>query len=44
MGEEKSGRRQEIAMPTNKQIIQGAYQAFGEGDVPKVLALMDEKI
>jgi hypothetical protein len=31
-------------MPTNKQIIQGAYQAFAEGDVPKVLALMDDKI
>src|ERR1700722_17439413 len=34
----------ENAMPTNKQIIQGAYQAFAEGDVPKVLALMDDKI
>ena len=31
-------------MPTNKQIIQGAYQAFAEGDVPKVLAVMDDKI
>ena len=31
-------------MSTNKQIIQGAYQAFAEGDVPKVLALMDDKI
>ena len=31
-------------MPTNKQIIQGAYKAFAEGDVPKVLALMDDKI
>ena len=31
-------------MPTNKQIIQGAYQAFAEGDVAKVLALMDDKI
>ena len=31
-------------MPTNKQIIQGAYQAFGEGDIPKVLAVMDDKI
>jgi hypothetical protein len=29
---------------TNKQIIQGAYQAFSEGDVPKVLAAMDDKI
>ena len=27
-------------MPTNK----GAYRAFAEGDVPKVLALMDDKI
>jgi hypothetical protein len=26
-------------MPTNKQIIQGAYQAFAEGDLPKVLAV-----
>jgi uncharacterized protein len=31
-------------MPTNKQVIQGAYQAFAEGDVPRVLALMDDKI
>ena len=31
-------------MPTNKQIIQGAYQAFAEGDVPKVVAVMDDKI
>jgi len=31
-------------MPTNKQIVQGAYQAFAEGDVPQVLALMDDKI
>ncbi len=31
-------------MPTNKQIIQGAYQAFAAGDVPEVLALMDDKI
>ena len=31
-------------MATNKQIIQGAYQAFAEGDVPKALALMDDKI
>ena len=31
-------------MATNKQIIQGAYQAFAEGDVPKVLAVMDDKI
>ena len=31
-------------MSTNKQIIQGAYQAFAEGDVPRVLALMDDKI
>jgi uncharacterized protein len=36
--------RLEIAMPTNKQIIQGAYQAFAQGDVPRVLALMDDKI
>jgi hypothetical protein len=33
-----------MAMPTNKQIIQGAYQTFAEGNVPKVLALMDDKI
>jgi ketosteroid isomerase-like protein len=31
-------------MPTNKQIIQGAYEAFAEADVPKVLAAMDDKI
>jgi ketosteroid isomerase-like protein len=31
-------------MPTNKQIIQGAYQAFAEGDVPKVLAVTDDKV
>jgi ketosteroid isomerase-like protein len=31
-------------MPTNKQIIQDAYRAFAEGDVPKVLGLMDDKI
>jgi ketosteroid isomerase-like protein len=31
-------------LPTNKQIIQGAYKAFAEGDVLKLLALMDEKI
>jgi hypothetical protein len=41
---ETSGLRQEIAKPTNKQLIQGAYQAFAEGDVPKVLGLMDDKI
>jgi ketosteroid isomerase-like protein len=31
-------------MATNKQIIQGAYQAFAEGDVPKVPASMDDEI
>jgi hypothetical protein len=31
-------------MPSNKQIIHGADQAFAQGDVPKVLALMDDKI
>jgi ketosteroid isomerase-like protein len=31
-------------MPTNKEIVQGAYAAFAEGDVPKVLAAMDDKI
>ncbi len=31
-------------MPTNKQIIQGAYQAFANGDLPSVLAVMDDKI
>lgn len=31
-------------MPTNTQIIQAAYQAFAQGDVPKVLAVMDDKI
>jgi hypothetical protein len=31
-------------MPTNKQIIQGAYEAFAKGDVPSVLAVMDDKI
>jgi ketosteroid isomerase-like protein len=31
-------------MPTNKQIIQGAYKAFAEGDLPNVLAVMDDKI
>ena len=31
-------------MATNKQIIQGAYEAFAKGDVPSVLAMMDDKI
>jgi ketosteroid isomerase-like protein len=31
-------------VPTNKQIIQGAYQAFTTGNVPKVLAPMHDKI
>jgi ketosteroid isomerase-like protein len=31
-------------MGTNKQMIRDAYQAFAVGDVPKVLALMDDKI
>jgi ketosteroid isomerase-like protein len=31
-------------VPTNKQIIQGAYEAFAEGNVPGVLAVMDDKI
>jgi len=31
-------------MPSNKQLIQGAYQAFADGDVPSVLALMDDDI
>ena len=33
-----------MTMPTNKQIIQGAYEAFAKGDVPSVLAVMDDKI
>jgi ketosteroid isomerase-like protein len=31
-------------MPTNKDIIQGAYAAFAAGDVPKVLGMMDDDI
>jgi ketosteroid isomerase-like protein len=31
-------------MPTNKEIIQGAYEAFAAADVPKVLGLMDDTI
>ena len=31
-------------MPTNKQITQGIYEAFSKGDVPSVLAVMDDKI
>jgi uncharacterized protein len=31
-------------MPTNKQIIQGLYEAFAKADVPSVLAVMDDKI
>ena len=31
-------------MPTNKEIIQGAYEAFAAGDVPKVLGAMDDDI
>jgi ketosteroid isomerase-like protein len=31
-------------MSTNMQIVQGAYQAFAQGDVKKVLAVMDDKI
>ena len=34
----------EIELPTNKQIMQAAYQAFAQGDVPAVLAVMDDKI
>ena len=37
-------RRSERARPTNKEIVQGTYQAFATGDVPKVLTLMDDKI
>jgi uncharacterized protein len=33
-----------MAMPTNKQIAQSAYEAFSKGDVPSVVALMDDKI
>ncbi len=31
-------------MATNKQIIQAAYESFAAGDVPSVLAVMDDKI
>lgn len=31
-------------MPTNKEIVQSAYEAFAAGDVPKVLSLMDDNI
>jgi ketosteroid isomerase-like protein len=31
-------------MPTNRQITQGVYEAFSKGDVPSVLAVMDDKI
>jgi ketosteroid isomerase-like protein len=31
-------------MPTNKEIVQGAYDAFAVGDVPTVLGVMDDDI
>jgi ketosteroid isomerase-like protein len=31
-------------MPTKKQIIQCAYQAFAQGDLPHVLAATDDQI
>ena len=31
-------------MPTNKEIIAGAYASFAKGDVPSVLAVMDPTI
>lgn len=31
-------------MPTNKEIVQSAYEAFAVGDVPKVVSLMDDDI
>lgn len=31
-------------MPTNKDIVQGAYANFAQGDVPAALAAMDESI
>jgi hypothetical protein len=37
MTSERCRRLLEIAMPTNKQIVQGDYQAFAQVDVPKVL-------
>jgi ketosteroid isomerase-like protein len=31
-------------MATNKEIVQGAYASFAQGDVPAALAAMDESI
>lgn len=31
-------------MPTNTELLQGAYEAFGREDIPAVLAVLDEDI
>jgi len=31
-------------MATNKEIVEGAYASFAQGDIPAVLAAMDESI
>lgn len=31
-------------MPDNAQLIQSAYDAFGRGDIPGVLAVLDEDV
>lgn len=31
-------------MAKNKEIVEGAYASFGQGDIPAALAAMDESI
>src|SRR6478609_3821742 len=31
-------------MPTNAELLQNTYEAFGRGDIPAVLAVLDEHI
>jgi ketosteroid isomerase-like protein len=31
-------------MPTNAELLQDTYEAFGRGDIPAVLAVLDEDI
>ena len=37
-------RREGAVMATNKEIVEGAYASFAQGDVPAALAAMDENI
>jgi uncharacterized protein len=39
-----SGSEQEETMADNVAVVRGVYEAFAKGDVPKVLAIMDDKI